>query len=110
LLPQPLPTGNAYSEYVLATALVRLGQFDLAARYAADLYRRSPGTMPAVVVAQCAAALNDNELAVKWLQAAFASGTNLDNLAEAIDQLPEFVRLRDHPEIAALRSELALTL
>ncbi len=110
LLPQPLPTGNAYSEYVLATALVRLGQFDLAARYAADLYRRSPGTMPAVVVAQCAAALNDNELAVKWLQAAFVSGTNLDNLAEAIDQLPEFVRLRDHPEIAALRSELALTL
>lgn len=106
LLPRPLPTGNPYSEYVVATALVRLGEFDLAGRYAADLYRRSPGTMPAVVVAQCAATLGDSDLAVKWLQAAYSLGTNLSSLAEAIDQRDEFAQLRDRPDFAQLRHQL----
>ena len=108
LLPRPLPTGNPYSEYVVATALVRLGEFDQAARYAADLYQRSPGTMPAVVVAQCAAALGDDELAVKWLQAAYAIGTNLGGLADAIDRRDEFANLRGRTDIAQLRHQLAV--
>jgi Zn-dependent protease len=107
LLPRPLPEGNPYSEYVVATALVRLREFDQAGRYAAELYRRFPGTMPAVVVAQCAAALGDDELAVKWLQAAYAVGTNLNGLAEAIDERTEFSQLRERPEVAQLRHELA---
>jgi hypothetical protein len=108
LLPRPFPTGNPYSEYVVATALVRLGEFDQAARYAADLYQRSPGTMPAVVVAQCAAALGDDELAVKWLQAAYAIGTNLSGLADAIDRRDEFANLRSRTDIAQLRHQLAV--
>lgn len=106
LLPRPLPIGNPYSEYVVATALVRLGEFDQAARYAADLYSRSPGTMPAVVVAQCAAALGDNELAVKWLQTALVIGTNLAGLADALDQREEFSQLRNRPDVAQLRHKL----
>lgn len=106
LLPQPLPTGNQYSEYVLASVLVRLSQFETAGRYAAESYGRNPGTMPAVVVAQCAAALGDDELAVRWLRAAYSVGTNLAGLAEAIDRRAEFARLRGRPDIVTLRHDL----
>jgi Zn-dependent protease len=107
LLPQPFPTGNQYSEYVLASMLTRVGQFETAGKYAAESYGRSPGTMPAVIVAQCAAALGDDELAVKWLRAAFASGTNLAGLAEAIDRRTEFAHLRGRPDMVTLRHQLA---
>ena len=107
LMPQPLPIGNSYSEYVLASVLARIGQFDVAGRYAAESYGRSPGTMPAVIVAQCAAALGDDELAVKWLRAGFSSGTNLAGLAEAIDRRSEFARLRVRPDVMTLRHDLA---
>ncbi|CAB4876026.1 unannotated protein [freshwater metagenome] len=109
LLPRPFPTGNAYSEYVLASVLTRLGQFDLAGRYAADLYDRSPGSMPAVVVAQCAAALGDDDLAVRWLRAAYTSGTNLSGLGEAIDTRREFTNLRNRADVMQLRHEVAST-
>lgn len=107
LLPQPLPTGNQYSEYVLASVLARLRQFEPAGRYAAESYARHPGTMPAVIVAQCAAALGDDELAVKWLRAAYAVGTNLTGLAEAIDRRAEFAHLRGRPDMVLLRNDLA---
>ncbi len=107
LLPRPLPSGNPYSEYVLASVLVRLARFEEAGRYAAASFGRNPGTMPAVVVAQCAAALNDDSLAINWLKAAFDSGTNLAGLAEAIDRRPEFSGLRTRPEVVELRYALA---
>ena len=40
LLPRPLPIGNPYSEHALADILLRLGEYDTAAHYAADSYRR----------------------------------------------------------------------
>ena len=107
LLGEPLPTGNPYSEYVLATVLLRLGEFERAGRYAAQTYGRSPATMPAVVVAQCAAALHDDDLAVKWLRAAYDIGTNLPGLAEAIDRRREFDQVRYRPEVVRLRHDLA---
>ncbi len=107
LLPRPLPTGNVYSEYVLASVLVRLGEFDDAGRYAAESYSRSPGTMPAVIVAQCAAALADAELAIKWLRAGYDVGTNLPGLADAIEHRSEFTDIRNRPEVVRLRHELA---
>ncbi|MCU1393693.1 MAG: peptidase family protein [Ilumatobacteraceae bacterium] len=107
LLPQPLPTGNPYSEYVLASILTRLRQFETAGRYAAESYARNPGTMPAVIVAQCAASLGDDELAVGWLRAAYSSGTNLPGLAEALDRRAEFAHLRSRPDVASLRHALA---
>ena len=107
LLPQPFPTGNQYSEYVLASMLTRVGQFETAGKYAAESYGRTPGTMPAVIVAQCAASLGDDELAVKWLRAAFSIGTNLAGLAEAIDRRTEFAHLRARPDMVSLRHDLA---
>jgi len=107
LLPRPLPTGNAYSEYVLASQLVRLGEFEPAGRYAAESYGRAPGTMPAVIVAQCAAALGDEELAIRWLRAGYDAGTNLAGLADAIDSRSEFLRVRQRPEVLQLRHDLA---
>jgi Zn-dependent protease len=107
LLPQPLPTGNQYSEYVLASVLTRLRQFEPAGRYAAESYGRNPGTMPAVIVAQCAAALGDDEIAVGWLRTAYSVGTNLPGLAEAIDRRVEFAQLRYRPDMVTLRHDLA---
>jgi Zn-dependent protease len=107
LLPRPLPTGNPYSEYVLASVLVRLGEFEQAGQYAAASYARTPSTMSAVIVAQCAAALHDDELAVKWLRAGYDIGTNLPGLADAIDRRAEFAQLRNQPAVIQLRHELA---
>jgi hypothetical protein len=107
LLPQPFPTGNQYSEYVLASVLTRLRRFETAGQYAAESYGRNPGTMPAVIVAQCAAALGDDALAVQWLRAAFAIGTNLAGLAEAIDRRSEFARVRALPEVVSLRKDVS---
>jgi len=41
LLPDPLPSGDPWNEYILANQLIRLGRFEEAAHYAADSYSRS---------------------------------------------------------------------
>jgi len=70
LLPQPLPTGNPQAEQTLSGILLRLGEYDTAAHYAADSYRRSPSAIAAFAVARSAAALGDRETALGWLRAA----------------------------------------
>jgi len=70
LLPHPLPTGNTQAEQALAGILVRLGEYDTAAHYAADSYRRSPSAIAAFAVARSAAALGDPDTALGWLRAA----------------------------------------
>jgi Zn-dependent protease len=70
LLSRPLPTGNSHAEQVLADILVRLGDYDTAAHYAADSYRRSPSPVTALAVARSAAALGDRDTAIGWLRAA----------------------------------------
>jgi hypothetical protein len=107
LLPVPYPTGNAYSEFVLGTELLRIGRFESGGMYAASSYARQPATMTAVLVAQGAAALGDDDLAVQWLRAANTVGTNPSGLAEAIDRRPEFARIRQRPDVIALRHQLA---
>jgi hypothetical protein len=87
--------------------LVRLGEFEEAGQYAAASYGRAPSTMSAVIVAQCAAALNDEELAVRWLRAGYDIGTNLPGLADAIDRRAEFAQIRHLPAVIQLRHELA---
>ena len=70
LLPRPLPTGNPHAEHTLADILLRLGDYDTAAHYAADSYRRSPSPISAFAVARSAAALGDRDTALGWLRAA----------------------------------------
>ena len=108
-LPRPLPFGDPWNEYVLATLLVRAGQLDEAARYAADSYARQPRTLIAATVARAAGALGDDATAVAWLRAAADAGTSADGLATIIDQAPELTAIRDRPDVVAIRSSLTAT-
>jgi Zn-dependent protease len=98
LLADPLPTGRTYSEFVLASVLLRLGEFERAANYAAAAYRREPSPMLAVCVSRAAAALGDRGVALGWLRAAIGPGPATDGLRHAADHAPEFDDLRHDRE------------
>lgn len=68
-LPEPLPHGRAYSSYVLAGVLLRLGQHDRAGRYAAEAYQRHGEASLALQVAAAADALGQTETAARWREA-----------------------------------------
>jgi Zn-dependent protease len=70
LLPRPFPTGNQHAEHALAGILLRLGEYDAAAHYAADSYHRSASPVSAFAVASGAAALGDRDTAIGWLRVA----------------------------------------
>ena len=102
LLGEPLPVGRTYSEFVLASVLLRLGDFEPAANYAAAAYRREPSPMLAVCVSRAAAALGDRVVALGWLRAAVGEGPPTDGLRHAADNAPEFDTLRHDREFQAL--------
>ena len=102
LLPDPLPIGRTYSEFVLATVLLRLGEFERAANYAAAAYHRESSPMLAVCVSRGAAALGDRGVALGWLRAAVGSGPPTDGLRHAADSAPEFDGLRHDREFQAI--------
>lgn len=106
LLPEPIPSGNAWNEYVLANLLIRVGDHDRAARFAAESYARRPASLIAATVARAAAALGDQATAIAWLRAAADVGTADPGLATIIDRAPELATLRDHPEVVVIRSRL----
>lgn len=110
VLPEPLPRGEPWNEYVLANLLVRLGRYEDAAHYAADGYERHPHALGAATVARAAAALGDDETAIGWLRAAAGAGagagTSSAGLATVIDSSPELVNLRRHPDVVAIRRTL----
>jgi Zn-dependent protease len=93
LLPRPLPTGNLHSEHTLADILIRIGDYDTAAHYAADSYQRSPSPMSAFAVARSAAALGDRDTAVGWLRAAqnLAAPGWIDQALQQAPQLAHFI-------------------
>ena len=109
LLPDPLPTGDPWNEYVLANLLMRIGRFEDAAHYAADGYRRYPHTLAAASVARAAAALGDRDVAIGWLRAAADAGTSPSGLASIIDGSPELIGIRQDPDVVAIRQTLAPT-
>jgi hypothetical protein len=102
LLGEPLPIGRTYSEFVLASVLLRLGDFEPAAKYAAAAYQREPSPMLAVCVSRAAAALGDRVVALGWLRAAVGEGPPTDGLRHAADNAPEFDKLRHDREFQAL--------
>ena len=106
LLPRPLPFGDPWNEYVLANLLIRTGDHQEAARYAAESYGRQADPMMAATVARAAAALGDDETAVAWLRAAAETGPSSNGLATVIDQAPELAAVRSRPEIVELRRVL----
>ncbi|MGZ4679579.1 MAG: metalloprotease [Ilumatobacteraceae bacterium] len=99
LLPRPFPIGNAYAEHTLADILVRLGEYDEAAHYAADSFRRSRSPMAALAVARSAAALGDRNTAIGWLRAAESLATP-DWISAALQNSPELAQLTSGPAAA----------
>lgn len=94
LLPRPLPTGNPHAEHVLAGILLRLGEYDAAAHYAADSYRRMASPSAAIAVARAAAALQDRDTAMGWLRAAEGLATPVW-INQALQHAPELARLNE---------------
>jgi len=109
LLPDPLPSGDPWNEYVLANQLMRLGRFEDAAHYAAGGYERHPHTLAAATVARAAGALGDQATAIGWLRTAADAGTSPNGLASVIDASPELIGIRQHPDVIAIRRDLAAT-
>jgi Zn-dependent protease len=109
LLPEPLPAGDPWNEYVLANQLIRLGRFEDAAHYAAEGYARHPHTLAAATVARAAGALGDQATAIGWLHTAAAAGSSPNGLASIIDSSPELIGIRQHPEVISIRREIAAT-
>jgi len=107
LLPEPFPYGDPWNEYVLANQLMRVGRFEDAAHYAAEGYARQPHTLAAATVARAAAALGDHATAIGWLRTAAEVGTSPGGLASIIDGSPELTGIRGHPEVVAIRRDLA---
>jgi Zn-dependent protease len=106
LLPRPLPHGDPWNEYVLTNLLLRVGEYEDAARYGAASFERQPRAMVAATVARAAGALGDDETAVAWLQAAVSQGTFGANVATVIDQAPELAGVRHRPDVVELRGTL----
>jgi len=98
-LPTPLPHGRTYSDFVLSGVLLRLGDFETAAHYAAAAYTPTRPAMLAVHVARAAAALGDRATALAWLRTA-ATTAPPDALQAAIAAAPEFGELRNDPALA----------
>lgn len=106
LLPDPKPFGDPTNEYLLANILISLGDYEEAANYAAGSYERHPNTLSASAVARASGALGDQSTAIGWLHAAAAAGTSPAGLASVIDGSPELIRLRQHPDVQAIRQSL----
>lgn len=99
LLPRPLPHGRSFSDFVLSGILLRLGEYQEAATYAAAAYGNGRPAMLAVHVARAAAALGDRDIAIAWLRSA-ATTAPAHTLQAAIAAAPEFATLRDDPVFA----------
>lgn len=99
LLPRPLPHGRPFDDFVLSGVLLRLGEYQDAAAFAAESYGNGRQPMLAVHVARAAAALGDRNTAIAWLRAA-ATNAPPQTLHAAIDSAPEFASMRDDPEFA----------
>ncbi|MDP2293256.1 MAG: site-2 protease family protein [Actinomycetota bacterium] len=101
LLPRPLPHGRPFNDFVLSGILLRLGEYQHAATFAAEGYNNGRPAMLAVHVARSAAALGDRDTAVAWLRAASTTAPP-HALQIAIDAAPEFEVLRSDPRVAQL--------
>ena len=106
LLPRPLPTGRTYSEFALAGVLLRLGDYDTAARYAAECYHRHPAPMLALCVSRAAAALGDRDVAMGWLRTAVGAAPASDGLRHAVQRADEFDQFRHDAEFQAITADV----
>jgi hypothetical protein len=79
--------------------LLRLGQYEAAAHYAADSYRRSVSPISAFTIARSAAALGDRDTADGWLRVA-ESMASPGWITQQLRNAPELALLTDRSVIA----------
>ena len=108
-LPRPLPTGDPWTEYVLANLLVHGGQHREAAEYGAASYARTHQPLLAATIARAAAGLGDETTATNWLREAIDSGASREGIATIIDRAPELATVRQRPDVVAMRRALQPT-
>jgi Zn-dependent protease len=108
-LPRPLPTGDPWTEYVLANLLVHGGRHREAAEYGAESYARTPQPLLAATIARAAAGVGDEATAINWLREAIDSGASREGIATVIDRAPELAALRRRPDVVAMRQALQPT-
>lgn len=108
-LPRPLPSGNAWNEFVLGSLLVRLDRGREAADYAAARFHEDPSALAASVVARAAASLGDAATAAGWLRAANDHGLDGQQVVRLVYAAPEFAGVRTSDEVQALLRSLAPT-
>jgi len=108
-LPRPLPTGDAWTEYVLTNLLVQAGRHLEAADYGAASYARTPQPLLAATIARAAGGLGDEATAANWLRAAVDSGAAPEGIATVIDRAPELAAVRRRPDVVAMRRSLQPT-
>jgi len=101
-LPRPLPRGDEWNEYLLASLLVRFGSAREAAEYAAACYHDEPSPLSATAVARAAASLGDAPTAAGWLRAAHDAGLGGDELRRVVLAAPEFVTVRSSAEVQSV--------
>jgi hypothetical protein len=103
-LPRPLPHGEPWNEYLLATLLIRWGLPHEAAAYAAEGYHTQPTALAATAVARAAGSLGDAGTAAGWLQAARLAGLPDDQLRQLVAAAPDFGPVRASSEVQAVLS------
>ncbi|WP_117000166.1 hypothetical protein [Desertimonas flava] len=101
-LPRPLPAGDPWNEYLLATFLTRFGRANEAAEYAAASFHDEPSALAASAVARAAASLGDSATAAGWLRAARDAGLADTDLRALVTASREFATVRDSPEFQEL--------
>lgn len=101
-LPRPLPTGDPWNEYLLATLLTRYGAANEAAEYAAASFHDEPSALSASAVARAAGSLGDSVTAAGWLRAARDAGLPDDRLRTLVASSPEFAGVRTSAEFQEL--------
>lgn len=102
VLPRPLPSGDPWNEFLLATLLIRYGAATEAAEYAAASFHQEPSALAASAVARAAASLGDSATAAGWLRAAREAGLSDERLHALVATSPEFAGVRTSPEFQAL--------
>lgn len=101
-LPRPLPSGDPWNEYLLATLLIRYGAANEAAEYGAANFHEQPSALSASAVARAAASLGDSATAAGWLRAARDAGLPDERLRMLVATSEEFAAVRTSPEFQGL--------
>ena len=98
-LPDPTPTTHLLSAVTFVDVLRRTGRFATGASWGSKAFRVHACSPIAIDVARCAAALDQPDIAVQWLELTLRLDDDHSLLLSAIDEAPELQSLRTRPDV-----------